>query len=211
MHKLLRSLATAAALVAFSAPTIAAQKESALDDKDVRSYRLSMAGMQKFEKVIDALDAWAKTDPEIQANIKLQSAIDSLRKKEELTEAEQARLEKLEEQRAKLEDKDDDDDMDGDPSVDEIAAEISNIPAASSALRSAGLSAREYVIMALALFEAQAFASFKQQGITASIPAEANHANIKFVQDHAAVLKRMSEKLEKVNKAYELTGGKKGS
>lgn len=209
MQKLLRILALASALAAFAAPRLAAQKESALDDKELKSYRLTMATVKKFENAVEALANWAKNDPQTQANIRMQAAIDSLREKEELTEAEEERLEKLEQQRASMGEKEDDETSD-DPSIDDIAAAIAKMPPVANALRRAGLTSREYVVMSLALFEAQAYVSLKQQGLITEIPKDANTANVKFVQDNAAVLKLLYEKLEKVNKAFELPT-KKGS
>ena len=90
---------------------------------------------------------------------------------------------------------DDDDAEDADnASLDEMAARIESIPVARKAVEAAGLSARQYAVITMALFQAS-FAQYAvEQGADAGkVAREAgvNPANIRFVKEHKAELEQM--------------------
>ena len=118
MIRAMRAVATMLGLLALCATSAAAQDRSAADLKEIRAYRLTTASLDRFEKLVDAMMEFTRKDASFQANIRLQAEVDSLRGKPELSESEQARLEKLERQ---LEHEEDDDELKG-TSIDEMAA-----------------------------------------------------------------------------------------
>jgi hypothetical protein len=210
MLKFARMLTTAVSTLTCLAPGISAQQRAGADEKEIEAYRLTLPALKKYEAVADHLAAWAKTNPEVQAHIRLQASIDSLSKKEELTEAEEARLEKLREQLEKIEASNEPQKMDDDMDIADVVAEITKHKPMVDALQKAGISAREYVVFSFALLEAGMYAAMKQQGMINDIPKDANAANIRFVEQNGPALQAAGAKMDKVSKA--LAGvTKKGS
>jgi hypothetical protein len=89
-----------------------------------------------------------------------------------------------------------------DMSIDEMAKEVVKVKAVADALQKAGMTSREYVIFTFALAEAGLYVEMKKRGL-ADDPEDTNPANIKFVEDNAAVLKALQTKVESVNKGLE--------
>ena len=90
---------------------------------------------------------------------------------------------------------DDDDAEDADnASLDEMAARIESVPVARKAVEAAGLSARQYAVITMALFQAS-FAQYavEQGADPGKIARETgvNPANIRFVKEHKAELEQM--------------------
>lgn len=194
-----RLLALAAAALGLPALHVSAQSTTSdADVREIQNYRLTLATLRKVEVVTNELSAWAKTNPEAQAHVRLQAAIDSLSKKDELTEAEQARLEKLEEQRDKAESEEKDaDDMD----FTQMAAEIQKWKPAADALRKAEITAREYLVFNFALLEAWMYALLRKQGTSTEIPKDVNRENLKFVEQNYALIEAMNKRMEQANEA----------
>jgi hypothetical protein len=209
MLKHLRTFTIVVGILASLAPHISAQKTStSSDEKEIQAYRLTMPAVKKWEATIRHVAAWAKSDPETQAHIKLQGTIDSLRNKDELTEAEQARLEKLEQQLEAME-KSSDSDTEDDLNIAQMAAQITAFKPMAEALRRAGMTPREYAVFSLAMFQAHGFASLKKSGMVKEIPKDVNVENIKFVEEHFAEINALMEEMQKISKG--LSTARKGS
>lgn len=89
---------------------------------------------------------------------------------------------------------DDDDAEDENESLDEMAARIESIPVARKAVEAAGLSARQYVVITMALFQASLAQYAVDQGADpGKVAGETgvNPANIRFVKEHKAELEQM--------------------
>ena len=90
---------------------------------------------------------------------------------------------------------DDDDAEDADnASLDEMAARIESIPVARKAVEAAGLSARQYAVITMALFQASLAQYAVDQGADPGKIARetgVNPANIRFVKEHKAELEQM--------------------
>ena len=88
-----------------------------------------------------------------------------------------------------------DDEADDDESLDEMAARIEKIPAARKALASAGLTARQYAVITMALFQASMAQYAVEQGADpakVARDASVNPANIRFVKENKTELEQMS-------------------
>ena len=87
-----------------------------------------------------------------------------------------------------------DDEADDDESLDEMAARIEKIPEARKAIEAAGLTARQFAVITMALFQASLAQYAIDQGADpAKIARETgvNPANIRFVKEHKAELEQM--------------------
>ncbi len=86
------------------------------------------------------------------------------------------------------------------PSLDDMAARISANPAVESAVRDAGLTPREYGVIAMSMLQAamaQAFSAMQPNADPDSLAraAGANPANVAFMRDNAEELGRRQEEL----------------
>jgi len=90
----------------------------------------------------------------------------------------------------------DDDAEDENESLDEMAARIESNPVARKAVEAAGLSARQYVVITMALFQASLAQYAVDQGADpGKVAGETgvNPANIRFVKEHKAELEQMKD------------------
>ena len=98
---------------------------------------------------------------------------------------------------SKEEQDDDDAEDEGDnESLDEMAARIESNPIARKAVEAAGLSARQYVVITMALFQASLAQYAVDQGADpGKVAGETgvNPANIRFVKEHKAELEQMKD------------------
>jgi hypothetical protein len=88
----------------------------------------------------------------------------------------------------------DDEGNDDDESLDDMAARIESVPEARQALAAAGLSARQYAVITMALLQASLAQFAVEQGADpAKIAREASvhPANIRFVKEHKAELEQL--------------------
>jgi len=196
---LTRAFTIVSAALLLSLPVYAQKSSSDADTREIENYRLTAQTLGKLKIAMQSLADQAKSDPKVQAHMKLQAEVDSLGKLDELTDAQQARLEKLQEQLENEDNEKDGPDL-SNASLAETAAAIEKQPMAAAALRKSGLTAREYLVASMALFQASAFAEMKKSGMIKELPKEANAANVAFVQEHAAELAAMQQLMQQMNK-----------
>jgi len=80
----------------------------------------------------------------------------------------------------------------GESSIDEMVASLNAWPGASNAIRSAGMSTREYVVFGWSVFQ-NAMAAWTASTTNGSLPEGASQANADFVVEHQADLERLGE------------------
>lgn len=83
------------------------------------------------------------------------------------------------------------DDDTGEGSIDEMAASLNAWPGASGAIRSAGMSTREYVVFSMSLVH-NAIAAWSASQPGGSLPPGASQANADFVMRHEADLQGLN-------------------
>jgi hypothetical protein len=162
------------------------------DYKEVVAYRLTVATMNKVMQAQgDLMDAMKK-DPQFIKVEGLEAEIKKLREKDDMTESDEARLEKLEEElnQALGIDSWNNNNNNNAQTLSQMAAAINNVPAAKAALSSAGLDAREYTKFSLAAMQAGMIAGMMKSGVVKEVPKElaatVNMENVKFMQEHEA-------------------------
>lgn len=92
----------------------------------------------------------------------------------------------------------DEEEQSGDKSLDQMAAEIERVPQLRKAIEDAGLSAREYSVISLALMQASAANMLVQQGAKPdSIAREigTHPDNVRFAKEHEAEIARLQQAL----------------
>ena len=159
------------------------------DYKEVVAYRLTVATMNKVMQAQRELTDAMKQDPRFIKVEGLQAEIKKLREKDDMTEADEARLEKLEEELSQAKGTDSSNNNNA-QTLSQMAAAINNVPAAKAALAGAGLDAREYAKFSLAAMQAGMIAGMMKSGVVKEVPKElaaaVNMENVKFMQEHEA-------------------------
>lgn len=171
------------------------------DLKEVASYRLTMATLNKVKAASRSVIEELKKDPRFQKLQALGREIDALEKKDELTDAEQERLEQLRTDKEALESSTGDVlNLGNANSLDEVEAQIRKSPPVARALASVDLPPREYAKFMMAMIQASMVAGFKKAGMMKELPPGVNPENVKFIEDHEAELKAMQAEFEKLAK-----------
>lgn len=171
------------------------------DAAEMKAYRLTMDGIRKMATAGEAMMKAIETDPRYKAEQALKQEIEALQKKDELTAAEEKKLEDL---RAKLDEQEEKDDPDSDDnngqSLDDMARRIESVPEMAKAIRSAGITPREYSLISLVTFQAMMVHGFQKVAANKELPPELTATvladNIKFVRDNEAEITRLLDRLK---------------
>ena len=193
MTKRMAILPVCLILLLTPAVSSAAQTLSA-DQKELASYTLTMPNVRKAAAALQRFQEIAAKNPKVQEAAKVQAEIDVLEQKDTRTEAEEARLEKLNARAEALDEEIDREvGMNANGTIDEIVARIEREPEAKAALAKEGLTPRDFAKTLLALLQAAMIKGFSQGGKVdlAKLPPGVNPANIKFVDEHEAELKKL--------------------
>jgi len=193
--------AAAFATLALTAPaaTARAQDASSKDAAELKSYRLTMDKIRKLSAAGEAMGKAIAADPRFKAEQAVRKEIDALEKKDDLTEAESKRLEDLQAKLEEMEEKNDKGRKNAE-TIDEMAKQIESEPVMANAIRSAGLTPREYSVLSLVTFQAMMAHGMQKQYGTKELPKEVAGTvladNIKFVADNEAEINQLLEKLK---------------
>jgi hypothetical protein len=197
MHYGLAAALAVASTMALPAPADAPQSPTEADRVAIQSYRLTMPKLEQLSRAYIALARVAKADPRMQALKKVHAELDALHAKTELTDADERRIEQLEAEIAEIEERTDGVlDMGETQSIAEAALRLDAHPEFAAAVKSVGLSTREFATLQMALFQAMFARGFLQAGTITEVPKDVNPENVKFLQDHEAEIQKMARQWE---------------
>ncbi len=168
------------------------------DSKELAAYQLTMPALNKVLQAAKNLADAAKNDPRFKKQAALKAELKKLEAKEEPTEADEARIEKL---RADIETMGNSIFPDADTqTLSQMAAAMEKEPLFAKALASAGVTAREYAKFVLAYMSAGMVAGMMEQGVIKDVPKELATSihpdNIKFFQAHKAEMQAFQKAME---------------
>lgn len=169
------------------------------DMEEVASYRLSMDAVRKVDVAMRAMFEEIAKDPRFQASIKLEAELKALNDKEERTEADDRRIEELEREKEKLS-SENPFNLGSANTLSEMEAQVQKVPPMANALRSAGLTPREYSKFMLAMLQAGMAAGLKKQGLIKELPKDFPAENVKFIEDHEAELAALQRRWQELGK-----------
>ena len=201
---MLRLALTCVALLVIAVPS-RGQTAVEPDTKELQSYRLTLPALKQFVAVMRNVAAAAKSDARFGRMTKLRAELDQLQEKEELTEADEARLEKLHEELEAAEDSFGGGfNMSEHKTLSDMEAALRKEPLMMNALQSAGMTPRDYAKFALAFFQAAMIHGMQKSGMIKEIPKElqasVNMDNIKFVEAHEAEIKALMAEMQALGK-----------
>ena len=182
-----------------SSPAAQATLQADRDMKEIASYRLSMDTVKKVDAAMRAMFDEMARDPRFQASIKLEAELKALNEKEERTEAEDRRIEELERERETMR-SENPFNLDSANTLSEMEAQVQKVPPMANALRSAGLTPREYSKFMLAMLQAGMAAGMKKSGLIKELPKDFPAENVKFIEDHEAELAALQRQWQELGK-----------
>jgi hypothetical protein len=180
------------AAVTSVAPMLAQAAKDA-DAQEIASYRLSMDTVNKVAAATRVMIVELKKDPRFQEAAKVDAEITAIEKKDEATEADDARLEKLRMRKDELGEAMKGLSMNNAASLSDMEAQIRQVPPLMNGLREAGLAPRDYAKFMLAALQAGMVAGLKKQGVLKEVPKEVSPENVKFIEDHEAELQALQK------------------
>ena len=185
----------ALALVVSLAVPAAAQSPKPLDAdlKELSAYTLTMDTLNKVDRAMRGVMVEMKKDPKFQELQRLEGELEALRKKDQTTEEEDRRIETIGQRIEELETEASPLKMNDAATISEMAAMIQKEPRMSGALQREGLTPREFSKFMLAMIQAGFAAGMQKAGLLKTTPEGTNPANIKWVLEHEADLKKMQE------------------
>ena len=191
--------------------------QNSADEKELASYVLTMPTLNKVVAAMRVMAQEVRKDPRYQELMKfdaqiaeLEKQLEPLQAKDETTPAEDAKIESLTEQLEKLRERKaqaEDAMSDAAPamgnmrSLDEMERGMAAFPAMARALKSQGLSPREYAKFMMVMLQAGMVYGFSQGKVDyAKLPAGVNPENIKFIIAHKAELDAMQKEFASLGK-----------
>ena len=199
-------LAATFGIVWCSYAALVAQTQIDADTKEILSYRLTLDGLKQFAAATRHMVEAAKSDPRYREMTTLQAELKALEDKDELTEADEARSEKLRTQIEALEDSMPNAGINASDtkSLSDMEAAIGKEPLMKNALNAAGMSARDYAKFTIAFFQAAMVHGMQKSGLVKEIPkdlqATLNMENIKFVEANQAAINALMAEFQAASK-----------
>jgi hypothetical protein len=192
------ALASTGALCALlaAAPAAVRQVVSDADSREIAMYRLTLDGLRKVINVNRALVQQLAQDPKAREAMKIEAEITALEKKDDLSEADQKRLEMLRARLDELENAADNPLAGESKTLADMEARIRTYPPLMQALQKEGMSPRDYGKFWLAFIQATFASGFKKSGMLKELPPDVNPENVKFVEEHAAEIAAMQKEFE---------------
>ncbi|HXE79708.1 MAG TPA: hypothetical protein VNK41_03085 [Vicinamibacterales bacterium] len=196
---LVTAIVAGAAVAAIVAVLAARGRQSPEADKrELQAYRLTLAKVRQMNDAYAALFKALHEDPQFQSLQRAREELSALESKEDLTADDEERI-------AELEDEIDNAEGSAVPDIGEhqslsdMEAAIEAQPRLAAAIRSAGLTPREFTKIQLSLFQAMFAYNFLKSGTLKALPAEVPKENVDFVRQHEQELTTMAKQWEAVS------------
>jgi hypothetical protein len=191
-NRVLILVAVSACILTGVAAPVRAQ--STADDRELASYRLTMAGLEKMIRVNRDLADELKKDPKYQQLMTTEAQIKALEDKDSRTDAEEKQLDDLKTRAEQMEDEQPGNDLLNDAkTIDEMAAKIKTFAPLSSALAKEGVAPRDYAMFTLSMLQAGMAAGMQKAGVLKQLPPGVNAENVKFVLDHQTEIQKLQQ------------------
>ena len=175
-------------IVGLTSTGLGAAEQSA-DDRELMQYRLTPAVLEHAEAVATAFAANVEKNPQMKRRLDAQREIAVLQDKDDLTEAEQKRLDDLQ---AIVGNEALDLGING-GSLSEISAQLTKIPAMAAALKTAGMPPRDMAKFVVTAVQAAMIGGLQGSGMP--VPPGAAGENVKFVIANQAAIERINKLL----------------
>ena len=167
------------------------------DQRELQAYRLTIPKVRQMNEAYGALFKALHEDPQFQSLQKAREELSELEAKDNLTAEDEQRIAELE---TEIEEAADSavPDIAEQQSLSEMVAAIESQPRLAAAIRSAGLTPREFAKIQLSLFQAMFAYGFLKAGTIKELPAEVSKENVDFVRENEQELMAMAKQWQAV-------------
>lgn len=192
MKALCTKLALALFLPLAAAPAASLAQVGAAEIAEVRNYRLTMDKVNTMAKIYESASAAVDKTPKGRSLLAKEKEREAL--KDKRGAADQRRREQLDEEIEKLKEAIDEEfnrNAGGD-SIADMTRAVERSPILSAAVRSAGMQAREFTVLQLALLNAVIGLEMQKSG--QPLPKDVSPENVRFVQKNQAALQKLESR-----------------
>jgi len=174
-----------------AAPAAAQANTTAADTREVQAYRLTMPKLNQLNQAMADLHRQRDADPAYQRLLNKKKELATLSEKDDPTEADGERMDKLQ---AEIEEAEraDDGPEDPDQSLSAMAQRMAADPRIAAALKRASLAAREAATMQLALLQVAFAVGMLESGTIKEIPRDVNPDNVNFYRANRAAIEALT-------------------
>lgn len=166
--------------------------------KEIVSYKLTLPAVQKMSQATRNLAAAIRNDPRFKRQQAIEAELSALQEKAHPSDADGARMAKLEEELDQLE-ASSGFSSENTRTLSDMAAALEKEPAMAKALSDAGVEPREYATFMLAYFQAAMVHGMMKSGLVKEVPAElansVNMDNVAFVAKHQKELDAIAREM----------------
>jgi hypothetical protein len=173
------------------------------DVQELREYRLTLPKVRQMAEATIAFAQASARDPKELARRKRETELNAIEAKPAgtLTASEQRRLQELRAQQAADEAEAARSGDDQEPkTLGDMAKRVEREPALSAAVKSAGLSAREYAMISLVLFQTKFAHDMSKAGRVKEMPKDILPANLEFIDANEAQVNQILAQLSAYDK-----------
>ena len=167
------------------------------DLKEIQEYRLTVPALKQVMAATRNLIVAMNTDPRYQRIRKLEAELKQLEEKDQPSEADTKRIEKIVAEMNSI--RSSTNIIGTDRSLSEIEAAAAKEPLVANALKTAGITARDYAKFMAAFIQASMIQALQKQGAIKEPPKDVNPENVKFAQDHQAEFEAFMKRLEELD------------
>ena len=186
-------LALIALLISLAPAPAAAQAGTAdADTREVQAYRLTLPRLKQLNAAMADLHRQRDADPAYQQLLKKKKELSVLREKEDPTDSDGERMDRLEAEIREAEEAEDGPEDTKDQSLTTMAQLMAADPRIAGALKRASLAPREAATMQLAFIQAALTVGLLESGTIKEIPKDLNSDNVKFLQANRAEVKALT-------------------
>jgi hypothetical protein len=185
-------LALAILLISLAPVPAAAQATANADTREVQAYRLTLPKLKQLNAAMADLHRQRDADPGYQQLLKKKKELAVLREKEDPTDSDGERMDRLEAEIREAEEAEDGPEDTKDQSLTTMAQRMAADPHIAGALKRAGLAPREAATMQLAFFQVAFAVGLLESGTIKEIPKDVNPDNVKFLQANRAEIKALT-------------------
>ena len=185
-------LALTILLISLAPVPAAAQATANADTREVQAYRLTLPKLKQLNAAMADLHRQREAEPGYQQLLKKKKELAVLREKEDPTDSDGERMDRLEAEIREAEEAEDGSEDTKDQSLTTMAQRMAADPGIAGALKRAGLAPREAATMQLAFFQGAFAVGLLEAGTIKEIPKDVNPDNVKFLQANRAEIKALT-------------------
>jgi hypothetical protein len=181
--------------------SLQASAETDADLLEIRNHRLTLDGIRQLGDIYKRVAREAGEHPKAKQLADVEAKLATLTEKEELTEAEEERMNVLTEQIARIKaEMEATDDLSDAKTLSEMVKKIEATPALARAVRAGGMTPRQFATAQMALAQSLMAYGFQKSGMVKELPKEVSKENVEFLRAHEEEVRAITAEWKTLSK-----------